>query len=252
MAIGFWYVPGALTWSMNGRWLMPMPHRNRGPCSAVSAACCAAVSSGVCIQTLRMPVAIVAVDVAPSRLASGAEQVAADVGDPQRRVAEALQLGGARPPPRRRRRSAACCSRCRFPSRRVVMRAACHTRPPMRAAGPYPSGVSSPPDDSEIRVFDDVGAARLLELLQAAYPQSYFETETGRRKAQAEIHERHHWFRCGTCRGSRASSPSTGRAAPRSDPATVRRPLRSPRRVHTSTQSILISGVRRSSRREPS
>ena len=75
---------------------MPMPHRKRGPCSAVSRACSAAVSSGVCIQTLRMPVAIVAVVVAPSRLPSGVEQVAADVGDPQRRVAEPLQLGGQR------------------------------------------------------------------------------------------------------------------------------------------------------------
>jgi hypothetical protein len=65
------YVPGSLTWSMNGRWLIPIPHRYRGPCSAVRRACSAAASSGVCIQTLRMPVAIVAVDVAPSRLPSG-------------------------------------------------------------------------------------------------------------------------------------------------------------------------------------
>ena len=49
----------------------PIPHRNRAPCAAVRAACCVAVSSGVCIQTLRMPVAIVAVDVAPSRLPRG-------------------------------------------------------------------------------------------------------------------------------------------------------------------------------------
>ena len=67
----FWYVPGSLTWSMNGRWLIPSPHRKRPPWSVVSCACAVAVSSGVCIQTLRMPVAIVAVEVAASRLASG-------------------------------------------------------------------------------------------------------------------------------------------------------------------------------------
>ncbi len=70
---GFWYVPGSLTWSMNGRWLTPIPHRNRCPCWAVSAACWLAASSGECIQMLRIPVAIVTDRVAASRLVSGVQ-----------------------------------------------------------------------------------------------------------------------------------------------------------------------------------
>ena len=71
LATGFWYVPGSLTWSMNGRWLTPIPHRKRWPCWAVRAAWCSAASSGECIQMLRMPVAIVTDRVAASRFVSG-------------------------------------------------------------------------------------------------------------------------------------------------------------------------------------
>ena len=85
---------------------------------------CAAVSSGVCIQRLRMPVATVVVVVAPSRFVDGAEHVAADVGDPQRRRSRAARARW----PRRRtgpgRRSAAPSSRCRC-RRGIVMAAAC-------------------------------------------------------------------------------------------------------------------------------
>ena len=96
MSIGFWYVPGGLTWSMSGRWLMPMPHRKRGPCSAVSAACWAAVSS----RGVHPDVEDAGGDGRrrrrPEEVGERAEHVAADVGDPQRRVAERLQLGGER------------------------------------------------------------------------------------------------------------------------------------------------------------
>ena len=44
-----------------GRGRRPVPETKRGPGSAVRRACCAAASSGVCIQTLRMPVATEAV-----------------------------------------------------------------------------------------------------------------------------------------------------------------------------------------------
>ena len=86
-----------------------------------------------------MPVAIVAVVVAPSRLADGAEQVAADVGDPQRRVAELLQLGGRGGRLGRRRRSAARCSRCRC--RRVSR----HGRQPWQSRRAYDSAAVDGP-----------------------------------------------------------------------------------------------------------
>lgn len=50
-------------------------------------------------------------------------------------------------------------------------------------------------EDVELRVFDEDGTARMLEVFRASYPDIDLATDAGQRAARAEIHERHHWFR---------------------------------------------------------
>ncbi len=65
-ARGLRYRPASFM-STSGAWLTPMPYSRRSPCAAVRRAWVAADSSGVCIQRLRMPVAMVVEVVAAIR-----------------------------------------------------------------------------------------------------------------------------------------------------------------------------------------
>ena len=102
--------------SMNGRWLIPMPQRKRAPCSADertraarrSRRACASRRSGCRSRSCRRR--------RSEQVGERPEHVTADVGDPQRRVAERLQLGGRGRRSARRRRTAALHSRYRFRS----------------------------------------------------------------------------------------------------------------------------------------
>ena len=77
---------------MSGRWLIPNPHRNRSPCAAVSRACSGGRLLGRVHPHVEDPGGDRRAARRPQQAVERREHVAADIGDPQRGVAQALQF----------------------------------------------------------------------------------------------------------------------------------------------------------------